>query len=96
MPFSQLMFNHQASNSGFPNTKGFQKNHKNLNVLSTLGVKTWGVLLHSKWWTLEAMELAYKVGVMCQANSFIEGKEPFNNQRELTKLSLFFFFILKF
>jgi hypothetical protein len=40
--------------------------------------KLWGVLLQSKRWTLEGMEPTYKFGVMCQANSFIGGKEPFN------------------
>ena len=40
--------------------------------------KVWGVLLQSKRWTLEGVEPVYKFGVMCQANSFIEGKEPFN------------------
>jgi len=40
--------------------------------------KVWGVLLQSKRWTLEGMNPVYKFGVMCQANSFIEGKEPFN------------------
>lgn len=40
--------------------------------------KVWGVLLQSKRWTLEGMEPVYKFGVMCQANSFIKGKEPFN------------------
>lgn len=40
--------------------------------------KVWGVLLQSKRWTFEGMEPVYKFGVMCQANPFIEGKEPFN------------------
>jgi hypothetical protein len=38
----------------------------------------WGVLLQSKAWTFDGLNPNYKHKVMCQANSFIKGKEPFN------------------
>jgi hypothetical protein len=40
--------------------------------------KVWGVLLQSKRWTFEGLSPVYKFQVMCQANSAIEGKEPYN------------------
>lgn len=44
----------------------------------TKNKKIWGVLLQSKRWTFEGLEPVYKFQLMCQANSSIEGKEPFN------------------
>ena len=53
------------------------------------GNKTvWGVLLQSKWWTFEGMNPVYKLQVVCQANSFIEGKKPFDTICKLIPDSL--------
>ena len=42
------------------------------------GNKTvWGVLLQSRSWSIEGMEPVYKLQVICQANSFIGGKKPY-------------------
>lgn len=49
------------------------------------GNKTvWGVLLQSKRWAFEGLEPVYRFQVMCQANSTIEGKEPFRTISRLT------------
>lgn len=48
------------------------------------GNKTvWGVLLQSKGWTFEGLKPVYKHQVMCQANSLIEGKRPFETISKL-------------
>jgi len=48
------------------------------------GNKTvWGVLLQSKAWTFEGLTPLYRHEVMCQANSLIKGKEPFNTISKL-------------
>lgn len=48
------------------------------------GNKTvWGVLLQSKAWTFEGLTPVYRHEVMCQANSLIKGKEPFNTISKL-------------
>jgi len=43
----------------------------------------WGVLLQSKWWTFRGTEPEYKFQAICQANSCIEGKEPYNTISKL-------------
>ena len=43
------------------------------------GNKTiWGVLLMSKGWVFKEMNIEWRFEAFCQANSCIEGKEPFN------------------
>lgn len=54
----------------------------------TKNKKVWGVLLQSKRWTFEGLEPVYKFQLMCQANSSIEGKEPFNTISALLPDSL--------
>jgi hypothetical protein len=44
----------------------------------TQNKKVWGVLLQSKRWTFDGLSPVHKFQVMCQANSTIGGKEPFN------------------
>jgi hypothetical protein len=37
----------------------------------------WGVLLQNRRWSLEDFNFEYKYEILCQANSLIKGKEPF-------------------